>query len=55
MNVFSLAYRSKNMSAFRSTSTKGEVRLAKALCSLSYRYCKNSRTVFGTPGLNFKN
>lgn len=46
--------RSKNMSAIRSTNTKDEVRLAKALWHLGYRYRKNNKTVFGTPDLTFK-
>jgi DNA mismatch endonuclease (patch repair protein) len=46
--------RSKNMAAIRSTNTKDEVRLAKALWNLGYRYRKNNRTVFGTPDLTFK-
>jgi DNA mismatch endonuclease (patch repair protein) len=46
--------RSKTMSAIRSTNTKVEVRLAKALWNLGYRYRKNNRTVFGTPDLTFK-
>ena len=46
--------RSKIMSAIRSTNTKDEVRLAKALWHLGYRYRKNNRTVFGTPDLTFK-
>jgi DNA mismatch endonuclease (patch repair protein) len=46
--------RSKNMRAIRSTNTKDEVRLAKALWHLGYRYRKNNRAVFGTPDLTFK-
>jgi DNA mismatch endonuclease (patch repair protein) len=46
--------RSKNMRAIRSTNTKDEVRLAKALWHLGYRYRKNNTTVFGTPDLTFK-
>jgi DNA mismatch endonuclease (patch repair protein) len=46
--------RSKNMAAIRSTNTKGEIRLAKALWHLGYRYRKNNKTVFGTPDLTFK-
>jgi DNA mismatch endonuclease (patch repair protein) len=46
--------RSKNMSAIRSTNTKEEVRLAKALWHLGYRYRKNNRTVFGKPDLTFQ-
>jgi len=46
--------RSKNMSAIRSTNTKEEVRLAKALWHLGYRYRKNNRAVFGKPDLTFQ-
>ncbi|MNQ84635.1 Very short patch repair protein [compost metagenome] len=46
--------RSKNMAAIRSTNTKAEIRLAKALWHLGYRYRKNNKTVFGTPDLTFK-
>ena len=46
--------RSKIMAAIHSTATKDEVRLAKALWHLGYRYRKNNRTVFGTPDLTFK-
>lgn len=47
--------RSKIMRAIRSTNTKDEVRLAKALWHLGYRYRKNNQKVFGTPDLTFKN
>lgn len=46
--------RSKNMQAVRSTNTKDEVRLAKALWNLGYRYRKNNKTVFGKPDFTFK-
>lgn len=46
--------RSKIMRAIRSTNTKDEVRLAKALWHLGYRYRKNNRKVFGAPDLTFK-
>jgi len=46
--------RSKIMRAIRGTNTKDEVRLAKALWHLGYRYRKNNRKVFGTPDLTFK-
>lgn len=46
--------RSKNMQAVRSKNTKEEVRLAKALWSLGYRYRKNNKTVFGKPDFTFK-
>jgi DNA mismatch endonuclease (patch repair protein) len=46
--------RSKNMRAIKSKGTKDEVRLAKALWHLGYRYRKNDKTVFGKPDLTFK-
>lgn len=46
--------RSKNMQAVRSTNTKQEVRLAKSLWHLGYRYRKNNKTVFGKPDFTFK-
>lgn len=46
--------RSKIMRAIRSTNTKDEVRLAKALWRLGCRYRKNNRKIFGTPDLTFK-
>ena len=46
--------RSKNMSAIKSKGTKDEVRLAKALWHLGYRYRKNNKTVFGKPDITFK-
>ena len=54
MDVHTPSQRSKNMSAIRSTNTKAEIRLAKALWNLGYRYRKNNRTIFGTPDLTFK-
>ncbi len=45
--------RSKNMQAIKSTGTKGEIRLAKALWNLGYRYRKNNKKVFGKPDLTF--
>ncbi|OXB24316.1 very short patch repair endonuclease [Flavobacterium tructae] len=46
--------RSRNMQAVRSTNTKEEVRLAKTLWHLGYRYRKNNKTVFGKPDFTFK-
>ena len=46
--------RSKIMRAIRSTNTKAEIRLAKALWHLGYRYRKNNKSVFGKPALTFK-
>ena len=46
--------RRKNMQAIRSSNTKAEILLAKALFSKGYRYRKNNKSVFGTPDLTFK-
>lgn len=54
MDRFSPEQRSKIMRAIKSKGTKDEVRLAKALWHLGYRYRKNDKTVFGTPDLTFK-
>jgi DNA mismatch endonuclease (patch repair protein) len=53
MDCFTPEQRSKIMSKIRGTNTKDEVRLAKALWHLGYRYRKNNRKVFGTPDLTF--
>lgn len=45
--------RSKTMQAIKSTATKGEVRLAKALWKLGHRYRKNNKKIFGRPDLTF--
>lgn len=42
------------MQAVRSTNTKEEIRLAKELWHLGYRYRKNNKTVFGKPDFTFK-
>jgi DNA mismatch endonuclease (patch repair protein) len=54
MDCFTPQKRLKIMSGIRSTNTKDEIRLAKALWHLGYRYSKNNRTIFGTPDLTFK-
>jgi DNA mismatch endonuclease (patch repair protein) len=54
MDVHTPSQRSKNMRAIKSTGTKDEVRLAKALWHLGHRYRKNNKTVFGKPDLTFK-
>lgn len=41
------------MQAIKSTATKSEVRLAKALWKLGYRYRKNNKKIFGRPDLTF--
>lgn len=42
------------MRAIKSAGTKDEIRLAKALWKLGYRYRKNNKTVFGKPDITFK-
>ncbi len=54
MDCFTPEQRSKIMSKIRGTNAKDEVRLAKALWHLGYRYRKNNRKVFGTPDFTFK-
>src|SRR6478752_5302824 len=54
MDVHNPEQRSKNMRAIKSSATKAEIILAKALWHLGYRYRKNNRTVFGKPDLTFK-
>lgn len=54
MDVHNPDQRSKNMRAIKSTATKAEIILAKALWNLGYRYRKNNKTVFGKPDLTFK-
>ena len=54
MDFLTLEQRSKLMSAIRSTNTKDEVRLAKALWAIGYRYRRNNKTVFGRPDFTFK-
>ncbi|RYY00740.1 very short patch repair endonuclease [bacterium] len=45
--------RRKNMQAIKSTATKDEIRLAKALWHLGYRYRKNNKKIFGKPDITF--
>lgn len=54
MDIHTPEQRSKNMRAIKATGTIDEVRLAKALWSLGYRYRKNNKTVFGKPDITFK-
>lgn len=54
MDVLTKEQRSKNMRAIKSTGTRDEIRLAKALWHLGFRYRKNDKTVFGKPDLTFK-
>lgn len=54
MDNLTIEQRIKNMRAIKSTATKAEVTLAKALWNLGYRYRKNNKTVFGKPDFTFK-
>lgn len=54
MDVHTPQQRSKNMAAIKSTATKQEVLLGKALWSIGLRYRKNNKTVFGKPDFTFK-
>lgn len=54
MDVLTKEQRSKNMKAIRSSNTKMEIMLAKALWAMGYRYRKNDKSVYGKPDLTFK-
>ena len=54
MEKISKEQRSKIMASIKGSGTKDEIRLAKALWHLGYRYRKNNKTVFGTPNITFK-
>lgn len=53
MDVHTPEQRRRNMQAIKSTETKMEVRLAKALWAKGHRYRKNYKAVFGKPDLVF--
>ncbi|KAF2515445.1 very short patch repair endonuclease [Flavobacterium salilacus subsp. salilacus] len=46
--------RSKNMAAVKSTGSKEEIALGKAMWKVGLRYRKNDKTVFGKPDFTFK-
>lgn len=54
MDKFSKEIRSKIMRAIKSTDTKEEILLAKALWHNGFRYRKNDKSVYGKPDLTFK-
>lgn len=54
MDVHTSVQRSKNMAAIKSTATKDEILLAKAMWKSGLRYRKNNKTVFGKPDFTFK-
>ena len=51
MDILTKEQRRKNMQAIKSSGTKIEVRLAKALWAKGYRYRKNCKNVFGKPDI----
>jgi len=53
MDVHNSEQRSRNMAAIKSTGTKAELILAKALWAKGYRYRKNNKAVFGKPDFTF--
>ncbi|MCY0968356.1 very short patch repair endonuclease [Chryseobacterium wangxinyae] len=54
MDKLTKEQRIKNMKANKSTGTKPELLLAKALFAHGHRYRKNNKSVFGRPDLTFK-
>ena len=54
MDNLSREQRRKNMQAVKSTGTKIEQRLAKALFAKGFRYRKNDKSVAGKPDISFK-
>lgn len=54
MGTLTSEQRRKNMQANKSSGTKPELLLAKALFSRGHRYRKNDKTIFGNPDLTFK-
>lgn len=51
MDNKTIEQRSRNMRAIRSTGTKIEIRLAKALWAAGLRYRKNCHNIFGKPDI----
>ncbi len=54
MDRLTPAQRRTTMQAIKSTNTKIEVILGKALWAKGFRYRKNDKTVFGRPDFTFK-
>jgi len=54
MDKLTKAQRRKNMQAVKSTGSKIETALAKALFARGYRYRKNDKAVFGKPDIVMK-
>lgn len=54
MDPHNTEQRSKNMAAIKSSGTKPEIALGKALWKTGLRYRKNDKSVFGKPDFTFK-
>jgi DNA mismatch endonuclease Vsr len=54
MDRLSIEQRKRNMQSIRSSGSKIEVLLARALWQKGYRYRKNDKTVYGRPDITFK-
>ena|ERR1039457_3498715 len=54
MDKLSKEKRRKNMQAVKSSGSKIETALAKAVWALGHRYRKNDKTVFGKPDMTLK-
>ncbi|MCL2485897.1 MAG: very short patch repair endonuclease [Endomicrobia bacterium] len=54
MDVLTKEQRRLNMQAIKSTGTKIEILLAKALWARGYRYRKNCKTILGKPDIVFR-
>lgn len=54
MDRFTREHKRKNLQAVKSSGSKIEIKLAKALWNKGYRYRKNNKTVYGKPDFTFK-
>lgn len=54
MDVLTPEQRTRNMKAIKSKNTKMEVKLAKALWQMGYRFRRNSKLIFGKPDFSLK-
>ncbi|MCE1166088.1 MAG: very short patch repair endonuclease [Bacteroidetes bacterium] len=54
MDKLTKEQRKKNMQAVKSTGSKIEIKLSKAIWNLGYIYRKNDKSVFGKPDITLK-
>ena len=54
MDVLTADQRTRNMQAIRSSNTRIEDKLAKAIFSKGFRYRRNDKSVIGKPDITFK-